>query len=724
MRSRPALGFALLLLSACATDAPHRTPAETDLAATPAWAAPPLERAVSIRDGRDGSELSFDALLDELANADVVFLGETHTDETTHRTELAIYEGLLARRGGRVVLAMEMFERDVQPHVDAYVAGETDEATFLANSRPWGNYGTGYRRLVERARADRRPVVASNFPAPLRRRVGMEGQEGIDKLDATERATVPREFLANSPAYWRRVDNAIRGHLGMMRASASTPDDERLFATQSLWDNSMGESCALALDAHPGHLVLHVNGGFHSEYWDGTVRQLQLRKPDARVRTVSILPTGNPGVSGVSGAPWADYVVFAESRASDVHDGTWSVSVQRSLRYRLHVPPGADAAQPVPLLIWLCDDGLSAADGLDLWKERLGAEVAIAVVEAPYIETQPDGGEGGRWFWPNTFAGDVGTLSGAVNRIWGYLLRNMPVDPERVCLAGEGTGATVVAATALMTQSMDIDAVALAPRRFSKIKDFPLPLPEFRGDDPAPDKSLQVFSLASDAKWWIEELTAYTAIGFDARFAPMEADPWSIEAASEAALRNGLGLPPRTAPEVSSRRFILLPEGTPRARHWARLRALRDPSGDRVAVVRTIPDDDSALRVDLDVRAADFAADATLPPCPGPFGGTTVVVLPKNSPAAEIESWLALEKDDPLARRNRFLRLRVATTGGSADRSLPAVLEKLESERRRNILIVPAAFCADVLTMRELARVTRPFEDRMTLHWLPGLGGR
>ena len=80
----------------------------------PAWAAPPIRSAVSVRDGRSGESISFDALLDALAGAEVVFLGETHTDETTHRVELAVYEGLLERRANQVVLAMEMFERDVQ----------------------------------------------------------------------------------------------------------------------------------------------------------------------------------------------------------------------------------------------------------------------------------------------------------------------------------------------------------------------------------------------------------------------------------------------------------------------------------------------------------------------------------------------------------------------------------------------------------------------------------
>ena len=97
-----------------------------------------------------------------------MFLGETHDDETTHRLELAVYEGLLQRKPRQVVLAMEMFERDVQQVLDDYLAGRIDEAAFLAQSRPWGNYHTAYRPLIELAKQTQGPVIASNFPRPLR----------------------------------------------------------------------------------------------------------------------------------------------------------------------------------------------------------------------------------------------------------------------------------------------------------------------------------------------------------------------------------------------------------------------------------------------------------------------------------------------------------------------------------------------------------------------------
>ena len=111
---------------------------------------------------------SLDTMLDQLAQADVVFLGETHDDETTHPLELAVYEGLLQRKPKQVVLAMEMFERDVQQVLDDYLAGRMDEQQFLAQSRPWGNYQHCYRPLIELAKQTQGPVIASNFPRPLR----------------------------------------------------------------------------------------------------------------------------------------------------------------------------------------------------------------------------------------------------------------------------------------------------------------------------------------------------------------------------------------------------------------------------------------------------------------------------------------------------------------------------------------------------------------------------
>lgn len=690
----------------------------------PPWAAPPIDRSVSIRNGKTGNVLTWKEMAAELTAADVVFLGETHLDETTHLFELAVLESLIAARGDKVVLSMEMFERDVQPRLDAYLKGEISEKEFLATSRPWSNYQAAYRPLVEAARQAKIPVVAANFPTPLRRRIAMEGKKVLDEIRKENPGLVPQKLIPNTPAYWKRVDNAVRGHLAMMRAGANQ-DDQRLLSTQTLWDNAMGEACALALDAHPGSVVVHVNGGFHTAYWKGTARQLALRKPDARIKTISIVPSANPSIEELKGVPTADFVVFASEIASDINEGKYSVHTSLEHGYRLSFPKRDSAdggnARSVPLLIWLGDEGLEAKHGLELWQQLISDSAAIAVLEPRYKERQFDLSVGGRWYWPESFSEDIAATELAVERTWGYLLRHFPIDPDRVCIAGEGEGATVAAAIALRTRTMPIKAVAWHPRKFAKLKDFPLLLPEYFGNDVPPDRSLTVFGRNDSESFWTSELEAYSPSHIAGRFATVANDPWEARNQWLASIRDAIGVEPETQ-NNRPKGYIVIPEDSPSARHWARLQALWCKDFDAVALAEP-PQSGDATELTLSIEPDEFAQPGSLPLCPGPFGGTTVLVLPDGLSDAARSAWMELEANDPIGQVHRFHRLRVATAG-EGEKSLPAVLANLQQENRKNVLIVPAEFCAGANAMQSLKRTVAPFDDSMTLHWLPGLGGQ
>src|SRR5579863_5124679 len=72
-----------------------------------------------------------DALVADLAKAEVVFLGEQHDSATGHRLELAVLQGLAGRRD-HLILGLEMFERDVQDPLDHFSMGHITEDDFLA----------------------------------------------------------------------------------------------------------------------------------------------------------------------------------------------------------------------------------------------------------------------------------------------------------------------------------------------------------------------------------------------------------------------------------------------------------------------------------------------------------------------------------------------------------------------------------------------------------------
>jgi len=691
--------------------------AKAPVEAEPAPFAPPaLENVVKLYDASTGERLTLDALLDALAQREVVFFGETHLDESTHRLELAVYEGLIDRTGGKVVLAMEMFERDVQPALDSYLAGEIDEMHFLHRARVWSNYRTGYRALVETAKRRGLPVVASNAPAALRRKVGFGGPEALDKLPPEERQLLPDQLYPNTDAYWARFERVVRGHMDMI--AGATPE-RRLTSGQSLWDNTMGDSCVQALTRYPDHVVLHVNGGFHSQFREGAVTQLLARRPDTRVAVLETRPVDDlPGVAAWKDPARADYLAAVDARARGLSEGFHGVTVATELRYRVMLPRDASDAKPAPLLIWLGDDPFRAQDGLVQWRTALGDEAALVVIEPPYPHTADDLYVAGRWFWSETFNEDLGMLGAGVARVAAYVLRNYPIDRARVVIAGEGTGATVVAAASLYAGGLEFAKLAVAPRRYQGLHGMALPGPR--------ENAPQLTVLTRDRAWWDREAAEHERVGRKTDVVDAPDADWDVFVEAERRIRAGLGLAERPAASGDAKVLVLGVE-TPRARMWAHLMARRLEAKGEAAAVAAAGAEGVPLAClgegDADTFGPAIMQDGgNLPFAAGPFGGTTILYVPRGRTDEQRAAWEELETKDVLHQRNRFAHVMVVFEGDEED-NLAAALQAIKDKGRSTVLVVPAVFCATGADMRRWASESEAYEDAMSIAWLPGLGG-
>lgn len=255
----------------------------------------------------------FEAMVAKLATYDVVFLGEQHDDPRTHQLQAALLEGIARRRSGPVVLALEMFERDVQQGLDAYLAGRTAEPDFLAAARPWPRYATDYRPMVEFARAQGWPVIAGNVPRRLASVVARRGLAALDSVGATDRALVAAELSCPRDEYWRRFRQTMgdmSGHGMQLTPEQVEATVWRTYEAQCVKDETMGEAIALARGAS-GALVIHANGAFHSDYRLGTVARAKRRLPGARIAVVSFVPVEDlDRVDGKSRRKLGDFVVF------------------------------------------------------------------------------------------------------------------------------------------------------------------------------------------------------------------------------------------------------------------------------------------------------------------------------------------------------------------------------------------------------------------------------
>lgn len=225
------------------------------------------------------------AMARDLKNYDVVVFGEYHDSQPIHDGELAVLKELYRLHGDNLVLSMEMFERDVQPVMNQYLAGDITEEAFLAASRPWPQYDTAYKPMVEFAKAKGIPVLTGNIPRRMASAYAKaRSLDGIAKDDVQY---LPKVHKAGSQAYREKFAATMKGMNGMSGGMQIPPQMiEPMFMAQCLKDDAMAESIADYRSSHPQSVIYHVVGNFHSEGHLGLVEKTESLRPDDKVAVI------------------------------------------------------------------------------------------------------------------------------------------------------------------------------------------------------------------------------------------------------------------------------------------------------------------------------------------------------------------------------------------------------------------------------------------------------
>ena len=290
-----------------------------------------------VYDSRKKKWIDFETLVQRANAMDIVFVGEQHDNTPGHVMELALLEGIARRRtagGGPVTLSLEMFERDVQEPLNAYLNGTRDESSFLSASRPWPNYGPDYRPLIELSKMQRWPVIAANIPRGYASMVSRSGLKVFDTLSTEVRT---QQIAADISCPDDRYGKLFKAWFGEAMngaghgappagptvnqdslkklAVAAAATEQRYYEAQCVKDETMGESVARALaDARArgnGALVVHMNGSFHTDYALGTADRALRRSKGAKHMVITMLPTPDlDTVDAKSMRAKADYIVF------------------------------------------------------------------------------------------------------------------------------------------------------------------------------------------------------------------------------------------------------------------------------------------------------------------------------------------------------------------------------------------------------------------------------
>jgi uncharacterized iron-regulated protein len=260
-----------------------------------------------------GNAIKIEQIIAALSPADVIFLGEQHDDPTGHHIEFEVLKSAFEKYGKTrsVVLSMEMFERDSQIVVDEYLQDLINESNFIAQSRAWNNYKNDYRPLIEFAKTSKIAVVAANAPRRYVNRVSRLGRESLDILSLEAKSWLaPLPYNQASEKYQAKF-NALMSGMG----GAGNHNVSKILDSQTLWDATMADSIAKALRKNKNALVVHLNGGFHSENRLGTVEQLLKYNPKTRVVVVTMKSADNfPNFDKTTDTDAGDFVILTNPK--------------------------------------------------------------------------------------------------------------------------------------------------------------------------------------------------------------------------------------------------------------------------------------------------------------------------------------------------------------------------------------------------------------------------
>lgn len=205
-----------------------------------------------------GKEVSVEKMVKQLAKKNVVLFGELHNDPIAHWLQLKVAQQLQQQQS--IILGAEMFERDNQKGLDAYLNGEIDRKGLDSTVRLWSNFSTDYAPLLDFAKANQLPFIATNIP---RRYASMLYKHGVDSL--LQLPESEKQWIAPLPFPF---DPELPGYTAMMQMMPEHAN-ENFPKAQAIKDATMAASILKARTTNNNTLFLHFNGAYHSNNYEG-----------------------------------------------------------------------------------------------------------------------------------------------------------------------------------------------------------------------------------------------------------------------------------------------------------------------------------------------------------------------------------------------------------------------------------------------------------------------
>jgi uncharacterized iron-regulated protein len=223
------------------------------------------------------SPQSLPDILEEVKDKNLLFIGEYHDNFAHHLNQYTFIKKLHEMQKD-IVIGMEMFQRPFQNILDAYIAGNLKEEEFLEKSqyfRRWGYDYHLYKPIITYAKKHKIPIIALNLEREITKQIT---KGGLASLSKAQKAKIPKSLDFSDEAYRERLFEIFQDpeHFASL-PSSHRPNLTYLYQSQILWDETMAETIATYLKAHPKKMMIVLVGNGHIMQYVGIPNRVKRR---------------------------------------------------------------------------------------------------------------------------------------------------------------------------------------------------------------------------------------------------------------------------------------------------------------------------------------------------------------------------------------------------------------------------------------------------------------
>ena len=225
---------------------------------------------------KNGKKIKYAKMVSSLSEQQVVLFGELHDNPIAHWMQLELAKSLNNIKP--IAFGAEMIEADNQNELNQYLNGEIDDKAFDSLARLWINHATDYAPLVEFAKKNKAPFIATNIPRRYASQVYKKGLESLLALSENE-----KKWMAPLPIQYDATLSQYQAMLEMMGGHGG----ENFPKAQAIKDATMAHFIFIKLPENG--VFLHFNGSFHSNYYEGIYWYLKSMDSNLKIATINTI---------------------------------------------------------------------------------------------------------------------------------------------------------------------------------------------------------------------------------------------------------------------------------------------------------------------------------------------------------------------------------------------------------------------------------------------------